>query len=1291
MPWNGASPNKTFGRTDGTRTGSTTWQQADAASVDIISPDHDTHDQDIADGLNTALCKDGGNTATANIPMGGFTFSNLAAASGPLNPARLTDALISGYAATVGGTANAITLTTGYTFTAYAAGQEFSFIVGTTNTGAVTVNVDSIGAKNLVRNDGSHTALSAGDLVSGALATVRYDGTRFKLISANATGTSADVLARIVKVGSILPWPTSTVPAGWLECYGQAISRTDYAELFSALGTTYGVGDGSTTFNLPDMRGRSIFGEDDMGGSSADRLTGLTNGVNGDTLGTTGGLESTTIAQANLPNINLTAQSNGDHVHTYSAPLYGGNTVGDTSTNAVSREPITQNTSTNGAHTHTVPLGGSGTPINNVPPAIILKWIILALPAAASASTIGVNGFLYQWDTGTTDADPGSGKLRVNNATLASATQLYISETGANAESLSAVLATWDDSGSTVKGHLYLYKVGAPGTYAYFALSGNINDAGSYDKFTIAHVGSNGSFSNGDNLSVLFHRTGDIGNTGATGVAGADAGIKYNFDSSTSMADPGSGDVRLNSATLSSVTAIAVSDLCAESGGPDVSTYVLAWDDSTTLATRGTLIIKKDSAPENFVIYTISGSSTDNSGWTQLAVTYVTHAGAFSNADSLVLQFLRTGDVGSGAGDVQGPASATDNAIALFDGTTGKVIQNSAVTMNETTGVTTGMVFPNTGLNVQDTNASHNLGIVPGSNITANRTLTLTTGDANRTVTISGDATISQDYSTSGNPQFATIELGHASANTLSASGGALSIEGVEVTTNTAAQTLTNKTLTAPKIANAGFIADANGNEQIIFTTTAAAVNEVTYNNAATGANPKFSATGGDSNVGIDFQAKGTGVYNFLSTADQASEIRLFEDTSDGAHYTAFKPQAQAGNITYTLPPNDGNASEVLTTDGSGSLSWTAPAGSGDVTAASSFGTDNVLIRSDGTGKGVQHTGITADDSNNISGFPNLIIMPQGRLTVATATPVVTTTDSANTIVYYTPYIGNVVPIYNGTVFVNTVFAELLNTTSNTTHESGGGGTGGGGPAAVTTDSNYDLFVWNDSGTIKLTRGPLWTSSTARGTGAGTTELERVSGIYVNKIAITNGPAAQRGTYVGTVRSNGSSQIDWIFGARGSGTTGTAGFFGVWNMYNRVDVTSSVNDGTTSWTYNTNAWRSSNNSATNRHSFISGIADDAFSAVWAINCAANTSNAQIGIGLDATTALASGCSTGSMFSGSGLSNILNVFAHLHNKPVLGFHFVQAIETNLAGSGTNTFYGNGTNAVYENGLHFRFKM
>ena len=117
-----------------------------------------------------------------------------------------------------------------------------------------------------------------------------------------------------------------------------------------------------------------------------------------------------------------------------------------------------------------------------------------------------------------------------------------------------------------------------------------------------------------------------------------------------------------------------------------------------------------------------------------------------------------------------------------------------------------------------------------------------------------------QDLQTTASPQFAAIQLGNSSDTTLSRSAaGVMAIEGVDAVTLSATQTLTNKTLTAPKLANGGFIADANGNEGLILTTTASAVNEVTLTNAATGNSPQLAATGGDTNIGLKLAGKGTG------------------------------------------------------------------------------------------------------------------------------------------------------------------------------------------------------------------------------------------------------------------------------------------------------------------------------------------------------------------------------------------------------------------------------------------------
>ena len=106
----------------------------------------------------------------------------------------------------------------------------------------------------------------------------------------------------LAPAGVVLPFAGSTAPTGWLLCFGQAVSRTTFASLFAALGTTYGVGDGSTTFTLPDLRGRVGAGKDDMGGTAASRLTTGGSGVNGSSLGASGGAQTHTLTNGQLPN-----------------------------------------------------------------------------------------------------------------------------------------------------------------------------------------------------------------------------------------------------------------------------------------------------------------------------------------------------------------------------------------------------------------------------------------------------------------------------------------------------------------------------------------------------------------------------------------------------------------------------------------------------------------------------------------------------------------------------------------------------------------------------------------------------------------------------------------------------------------------------------------------------------------------------------------------------------------------------------------------------------------------------
>lgn len=118
-----------------------------------------------------------------------------------------------------------------------------------------------------------------------------------QVLTADGLGGAAWQGFNGVPTGAILPFGGTSAPSGWLLCDGSAINRTTYATLFATIGTAFGVGNGSTTFNLPDLRGRFPLGKDNMGGSSANRVTA----TEADSVGGVNGAESVTIGIANMP------------------------------------------------------------------------------------------------------------------------------------------------------------------------------------------------------------------------------------------------------------------------------------------------------------------------------------------------------------------------------------------------------------------------------------------------------------------------------------------------------------------------------------------------------------------------------------------------------------------------------------------------------------------------------------------------------------------------------------------------------------------------------------------------------------------------------------------------------------------------------------------------------------------------------------------------------------------------------------------------------------------------------
>jgi hypothetical protein len=144
---------------------------------------------DLATGLSTAMTKDGQTTATANIPMGTFKFTGLGAGTNATDSAQYGQ--LQAGATTIATVTGTDTLTGSLTpaIAAYAAGNLFSFVAANTNTGAATINLNSLGAKSITKL--GTTALAAGDLVSGQVHLIEYDGTRFQLINPSGTFVSS--------------------------------------------------------------------------------------------------------------------------------------------------------------------------------------------------------------------------------------------------------------------------------------------------------------------------------------------------------------------------------------------------------------------------------------------------------------------------------------------------------------------------------------------------------------------------------------------------------------------------------------------------------------------------------------------------------------------------------------------------------------------------------------------------------------------------------------------------------------------------------------------------------------------------------------------------------------------------------------------------------------------------------------------------------------------------------------------------------------------------------------------
>jgi hypothetical protein len=318
--------------------------------------------------------------------------------------------------------------------------------------------------------------------------------------------------------------------------------------------------------------------------------------------------------------------------------------------------------------------------------------------------------------------------------------------------------------------------------------------------------------------------------------------------------------------------ALTFTDGTTSGSGTAAQNYASVNVDQATLAATNSSVTTTRAATVNIVGAPIAST---NMTLTNTYALYVAggashFVGAVTGAAAITGATL----VSSGLTTANSLAVTTTATVAQTLGVTGVLTAASNVTVGGTFAVTSTSVFTGavtlpsatvlpapaitggsaielTVLSVRDNSAAYDLEFQSATtSMGADRVLIFDVNNADRTVSLAGNVTTAAAFTTAG-ANALTVTTTGATNVTLPTTGTVATLGGAEV--------LSAKTLTQPKIANAGFVADANGNEEIIFTTTGSAVNEFTVANAATGGSPTIAATGGDTNIGLTLQGKGTG------------------------------------------------------------------------------------------------------------------------------------------------------------------------------------------------------------------------------------------------------------------------------------------------------------------------------------------------------------------------------------------------------------------------------------------------
>jgi microcystin-dependent protein len=259
-------------------------------------------------------------------------------------------------------TAYAVSSYQGFDTLAHLGGRMIAFTPHTTNGRTVTLNVDSLGGRPL--RSSPNVELLPGTIIQGTPYTALYNNIDGAFYLQNFYGNPYSVQL----AAGMDYWATTAPNSSFAFPIGQAISRTTYTALFALTGTTYGAGDGSTTFNLPGKRGRVSAAADPTGGL----LTSFSMSPNGNTLGAIGGTQQSQLSTANLPPYTPAGSVSGTAIASALSVNVGTSSVAYSPSGA--SQPIPLSASFSGSFAGAAQVGTSA-PFTNMSPSIICNYI----------------------------------------------------------------------------------------------------------------------------------------------------------------------------------------------------------------------------------------------------------------------------------------------------------------------------------------------------------------------------------------------------------------------------------------------------------------------------------------------------------------------------------------------------------------------------------------------------------------------------------------------------------------------------------------------------------------------------------------------------------------------------------------------------------------------------------------------------------------------------------------------------------------------------------------------------